>query len=163
MKILVFVHLLSIITCLTLLEIGVEFNDLWWNRTCRENCQRKSQYCSDPLGSDHLRQAENPLKVTAIFVTQPKSAGCSHVWSGRIRTVHSDIRHPMIHSNGKIRMKHLDLVSLQFSSPSSFLHVAPLSSVQFGFSAAMSNILNDTTSKLHTQEPQKCGTFSLDP
>ncbi len=38
----------------------------------------RSHYFSDPMGSDHLRKFRlSPLHDTPIFVTQPKSAGCS--------------------------------------------------------------------------------------
>lgn len=86
---------------------------------------------------------------------------CFMIRSERIQTVRRDIRIPKSHTNGIIRMKSLH------SSPVSLAHHhRPLvlhHSVQSGFSAAMSNIRHDTTSKLHTQEPQTCGSSSLDP
>lgn len=86
------------------------------------------------------------------LLSKPDLLSMFHVWSERIQTVHRDIRIPKIHTNGIIGMKyHLPFM----------LH----HSVQFSlvFSAAMSNVPNDTTSKLHTYEPQKCGSTSFDP
>ena len=80
------------------------------------------------------------------------------IWENPNRA--QDIRIPKIRTNGIIGMKsrHLSLMLFSpFISSSSSLHVAPLSSVQFGFWAAVSNIPRDTTNKLHKYEPQKCG------
>lgn len=97
-KILLLVHYYMF----TLPESRVQFNC-----TSRENCQRKSQYCSDPLGSDHLRQAEKVQFEPAAWnshicdtakkcwlLSDPDLQSMFHVWSERIQTVHRDIQNP---------------------------------------------------------------------
>lgn len=123
-------------------ENGVQFNDSWWNCTSRENCQRKSQYCSDPLGSDHLRRAEKVccMKLPYLWYSQKVLVALrarSAIYVSRLIWENpkqcTEISIPKIHTNGIIRMKHLQFSSVQFSSPSSSLRVAPLqfSSVWF--------------------------------
>lgn len=76
-----------------------------------------------------------------------------HVSSSGVRMVQKQRPQKKNNSHNWNYLNKKHPLKVQFSSPSSLLHIAPFSPVQFGFSAAMSHIPDDSTSKLHTNPP----------